>query len=1204
MPDHAAGHPPMRRAARPVGRLLPGRPGAAAGLLLGSLLGPRWLAGAAGRPCRDGDWAFALGECAGDPGTPRSRAAFAYAPPGRCDPEALGSRPAPAPVLGLPCRAPCEQGTYLAVGLTATPGEGASSKPAQLQVGCQPCAPGRFSLGGGHFYDGDTADWAKPWPSELATFCFYRGVDYQWHPGSGTPLLCVIHLGGDLTTETRPGTWNEQLAEAELEIPLVAAPGDSLACTALGSGAFRGAAVLVSRGTCTFSKKTENVAAAGGLAVVVYNSEPNAGYFYPAPADPANPPQIPIFMITREDGLLWLAKLNQAAGPTPLTMHATTTRCSAGGLEALPVTHQGAQAGNNSAEFLAQESWDSISNRLGCAPWSTDPTGHFLHSGNNLHFHWIYSVLVLSIQFVRDGHLRFRFSVDAEDQYDGLSFLMNQVELLPKVSRQWPAADLLVEVPRGSHTFAWIYSKDFSGTVGEDRARLQLLEIVGSQYADLECRDCGRAHGVQGCAACARDEYLSNTSSTGDGAVCLPCPVGYWSPAGSVALASCLRRRPCEERDFMLTYSAFEMESNGSRTVVVGETCRRGETLVRSQWRQPSVCDPARPDSVKLPAEAVKPCPPCQPNDQRVSGGDCRPAEGPRCPSDQYAFHELAVSFWHTWPRNFTTEEWAPAASGSTGQGWQLEADGGAAVVGTAFEGGGGHREVAAALAGKGLTEAALLHLDLLLMGAGNLSFFFTSRPAGVWGSMATLKVNGAAPEAQYLSGPLGSGGDALWQVVVPLPGGPQRVTWTWTYSANVQSSSDDNPEEHGLTGMRLVNVSAAQAAGAGASTCRQCPAGYEVAFGAASCTMCPAGRSAEAGAGVGGCSMCPSGRTAEAGSAVCRACGPGLRSDAGAARCEPMAEVGLASFVGGTDRRRWSVDAVVQAWNASGVLRPLKVEDRLYYFGLFNTLPGPAAAAPSPAGGGSSLAYWWERLPPRGSPEAGGRAACPAGGFGVTYREVGGTLESLEPVADGEVVGLWASFSGSCEGVPRTAKVLFRCDFWAATASNVLLAAVDALEDGGVTVPTAGPSGKVLLADFVGGARPSTPAGCEDIAIEWRTPSACPLCHESDFVPVAVGACDPRRGRMVGYVPRSPCFGGAEAPQAFYEPCGGSGLAIIMVVATVVPVSCVLCCLISYVLLLRRRYAKYMVLGEGEERALRHPSVTPTNIGASASAP
>merc|ERR1712194_632504 len=99
--------------------------------------------------------------------------------------------------------------------------------------------------------------------------------------------------------------------------------------------------------------------------------------------------------------------------------------------------------------------------------------------------------------------------VDSEDGFDGLSLLMDEEMLLPRVGRKTGFTDFRVNAARGVRTFRWVYSKDYSRTGGKDKAKIQLLEVVGTEFADLECRSCrgARGHGAAACAVCARDEY-------------------------------------------------------------------------------------------------------------------------------------------------------------------------------------------------------------------------------------------------------------------------------------------------------------------------------------------------------------------------------------------------------------------------------------------------------------------------------------------------------------------------------------------------------------------------------------------------------------------------------------------------------------------------------------------------------------------------
>lgn len=1166
----------------------------------------------ASRPCVDSDWQFGFTECVEDTTGGKSRGVFAYPPdPGTCDALHASSRPLPEPLLGVPCQEPCEAGSRWAIDLTH---EGSGT--AVIHQGCRACARGRFSLGGGVAADGAAGDWARPWPLGLGSFCLFRGSDNQWHTGLGAPLLCVLHfrraaLAADLPAETRPGTWNVELPERELDLQLVLAPGDALACTrpnGEAAAALRGVAVLVLRGNCTFQTKTEHLEAVGALAVVVYNNLFNGGFFSPAAANASAVPGIPIFMVTRETGERWRAIME---GPQhSARLHVPSTRCSATSLEAF-------SASNSSAEALARESWDLLGEHRGCSPWTSDPTGRFLHSGDNLHFHWLHSVLTLGLRFVRDGRLRFRYIVDAEDGFDGLTFQMDQAEKMPMVSRQAMHRDFQVEVPRGVHTFSWIYSKDYSTTVGDDRAKLELLEVTGTAHADLECRSCRGAsgHGDRGCEACGRDSYLE-VRVAGNTTACRPCPAELWSVPGSVGIQSCHARRACMQQDMERSYSAFEI-INGSRQAVRGESCRRNQALVSYSWRRPTTCDPTRAGSVPLPQPSVEPCPACQPHETRPTGGACKSVTK-TCPQGSYQMRELVVSHWYTWPNNFSTEVWGEMATADGepfGRDWRLEADGSAVAVGTAFSS--GVAELWAALSPEAHVDSAFLHLDVALYNPGNLSFYLESKPTGAWGRAGSVSVNGTRSSGVHFQGDASHGAPhGLFLVTLPLPVGLHRITWSWHYHSDLEST--DEGMDAAVSGLRILNVSVLHAVGAGTSKCERCPAGFEVGADALSCKVCAAGRSSIINGSSGvtsasACMPCPAGRAASAGAAVCHECGPGLHSDVGATHCVPQPLVGHPARPG-QPVQQWDTSALVQAWRDGnptvgatgsqerGGLRTVRVEDRWYYLDIF--APGPRPGGGPPAGGrptapGTStgtplLAYWWEHLPAQGTPIADTGAASMAvcNSSDAHIRSVANVFESLKPAAQDEALGLWATFSGTCTTVEarqhrvRQARLFLRCD------PSALLGHPGNPFDTAAALLAAGNAHETSDLSFVEGQRPDSPHSCEDVALEWHTSFACPLCREEDFVAVATSGCQAGKGQRIEYVRKVPCTKGTPRPEAYWEPCSGDASLVIAFV--VVPVALVLCCIVSYVVTLRRHYSKYMKLEEEQTG-----SAPPARIGA-----
>jgi len=283
---------------------------------------------------------------------------------------------------------------------------------------------------------------------------------------------------------------------------------------------------------------------------------------------------------------------------------------------------------------------------------------------------------------------------------------------------------------------------------------------------------------------------------------------------------------------------------------------------------------------------------------------------------------------------------------------------------------------------------------------------------------------------------------------------------------------------------------------------------------------------------------------------------------------------------------------------SANSSLRTVKVEGRLYYLGLF--LPG---SKPQPASswsrrevgvdaGASGHAYWWEHVPPlhvlKGRGGALGSGVCQ--GAGGEVRSVAETFDALRPTAGSEVPGLWAAFTGPCGAggrQTRRAGIFLRCDPFA------LPGGPGGIFDAAAAV-AAGGAWEVPGLTFVEGQRPTSRHGCEDIALEWRTSSACPLCRPEDFAPVTAGECKAWK-QKIAFVRKRPCHGGAEQPKARLEHCGKTAA---VTVAIVVPVAASLCCLLSYVLMLRCRYAKYMQLGEE-----RGDAVPPAHIGASSAA-
>ncbi|CAE8626224.1 unnamed protein product, partial [Polarella glacialis] len=724
-----------------------------------------------------------------------------------------------------------------------------------------------------------------------------------------------------------------------------------------------------------------------------------------------------------------------------------------------------------------------------------------------------------------------------------------------------PYKTFRVDVPRGSHSFDWIYKKDFSTSHGEDRARLQLLEISGSDYADRECHNCFgiSSNAADGrCEQCERDEYAEVVSTSSR---CVPCPAGYWASPGSVGSSSCHERRACTAQDVEATYAAIQ-DTAGQGGATPGPICRGNLTMARVRWRQPMTCNPKRPGSIALQDVSStgelgeqQPCPPCQPHEWRPTGSACEPLRSQSCPPGLHALPERVVSYWHVWPRNFTGWIWGAGGEDTEDQshGWQLSRNGAAAVVGTAFIGGGG-AEIVSLINSEARADQACLTMDVTLESRGVLRFFVEVQPSWAWGQAAALYVDHEPRIVQFSEDEEEPA--AVREIVLNLEAGQHAITWVWRYDWAMEDDEEPGDSDYGVeldeeevkvetapagSGLRLLNISVTNVAGAGSGSCRHCPAGQGLPSpSSATCQPCPPGRSStDYTSGIakedsGTCKPCPAGRSSSGdgglGSESCRDCGPGLQSLEGAGYCEPLASIG-----------HWSSHAIEAAWHigqaavlnsaSNSGLRMVRIEDRVFYIDLFTPRQRPdgpsfefeaegatATAASQPL---ASLAFWWEWLPPREELIGYLDSGCEARG-GSYVRAVGDVIEGIDvadPSADGPT-GLWASFSGLCEetgSAPRVrrAQIFLHCDLFQSP------------ED--------------LSLSFMDGMRPSSEDGrsCEDFALEWRTSAACPVCSESSWRPVFAGGCE-ETGRKVTYMADPPCSGGAPAPKDRWQPCPG----------------------------------------------------------------
>ena len=75
---------------------------------------------------------------------------------------------------------------------------------------------------------------------------------------------------------------------------------------------------------------------------------------------------------------------------------------------------------------------------------------------------------------VREGHVRFTFTVDAERHFDGLAFYVDGELIFGIISVQRTFREVTLPLEVGHHVLLWKFVKDISRSQGEDVAAIEV----------------------------------------------------------------------------------------------------------------------------------------------------------------------------------------------------------------------------------------------------------------------------------------------------------------------------------------------------------------------------------------------------------------------------------------------------------------------------------------------------------------------------------------------------------------------------------------------------------------------------------------------------------------------------------------------------------------------------------------------------------
>lgn len=472
-----------------------------------------------------------------------------------------------------------------------------------------------------------------------------------------------------------------------------------------------------------------------------------------------------------------------------------------------------------------------------CETWK--PKGTYVDSGVNTDASS--SILELNLEMSIDGNVTFSYEVDGEPSYDYLAFSVDGKRLL-KESTQLTWKTVSFPLSKGNRQLTWLYYKDPIISVGEDKAKLQFVEIQGAVDVVVYCDSCPPGtfskEGALNCTKCPVDTYNPDYSAS----TCLSCPPLQTSFEGAT---KCFPKFPaCTSNDY---YSYFSSCTNGQREKIY-------------QWVSPMLCNMTHPNSVTLPNPQNSPCDEkCAPGQKFTNGkcescpnqswstgiSECNECSGGKYLTPKYNYYNSFATF---------PQEWKKGCIGDCqSQGWR--------ALGNMMDSG----------VGNGLAEAW---------------FEFTFEPieSGYVDINYQLSCNSDTGFIEFIVNrnifrKLTCSGCNSDQKIIQIPVKSGQNTIRVSYSQNNFANSD-------FTCSRAIvnNITTIGGSTGGSVSCTACEAGYISSTGSYKCNSCPAGTYSNSG--DSSCKKCEPNTFSHETSSKCYDCGNGMVSNEGASSC------------------------------------------------------------------------------------------------------------------------------------------------------------------------------------------------------------------------------------------------------------------------------------------------------------------------------
>lgn len=453
-------------------------------------------------------------------------------------------------------------------------------------------------------------------------------------------------------------------------------------------------------------------------------------------------------------------------------------------------------------------------------------------------------VLQLNVDIVKDGTFSFSFRADAEPMFDGFYVTVDGGMVMPLKSYQFQYLRKEYKLTPGVHVIEFVYSKDSFFAVGEDRAWIRDIEVVGTDFNDPACSVCPpgtySTDGSSACLLCPADHYSSAAGSQ----ECLKCSDTQFSAPGS---SSCTSRPECSHDDWYPVYGQ----------------CEGATRLERFLYKQPRICIGGLP----LPIETQAPCAPCESGTERSADGPCRvcpvgtasagdgaPCE--RCPAGTAARPDLVFD------HDFRLETAAEP-------GFKIRCDsgycsaGGWRMLGTRMDSGTSNSKMSDSVA----------ELVVTVPSGGIVEFNYSAHSLYSYNRFKFF-VDSSPRLMQHPDN------DVVKTFHTVLEPGTHILTWMFH-----KEGSTDTPEQPFDDKAIVYYVRVSGVTKGGSRDCTPCREGWVSAGGVGECSACPKGFVSNEERTQ--CVPCPEGTfQPKSGGSHCIACGTGLWSEGGSAQC------------------------------------------------------------------------------------------------------------------------------------------------------------------------------------------------------------------------------------------------------------------------------------------------------------------------------